>query len=362
MDKGKILLFGYYGFSNLGDELFVDFYLDLLKQRFSDRRLIVLVNDPAHYETGDGVEYVSRWNLKRLAGLFAKGDLLLGGGGSLLQDTTSERSLLYYLTLLRLAQFKKARIILAGQGLGPLSPLGARLTAKVLNKVDIITCRDEASVKLLFQINVYRPAIHLGVDPLWGLRGLDLPWQELLPPIPSRAVMGLFLRKEKKERYLSVKEELVSMLRLNFMDVRAMALAPQDQLSLRDQAGNVYLPSVLEIGSLPQMIAACQGLTLVISEKLHGLLLAARLGIPGIGLGGDPKIKEFCHTMGYPHFTWEELCHEETLTGLFLEEVMQIIKNLPTVQDRLGVTVKQLEKKARQERIWLVRAITELLK
>ena len=133
MDKGKILLFGYYGFSNLGDELFVDFYLDLLKQRFSDRRLIVLVNDPAHYETGDGVEYVSRWNLKRLAGLFAKGDLLLGGGGSLLQDTTSERSLLYYLTLLRLAQFKKARIILAGQGLGPLSAR-ARLTAKVLNK------------------------------------------------------------------------------------------------------------------------------------------------------------------------------------------------------------------------------------
>ena len=362
MDKGKIMLFGYYGFSNLGDELFVAYYLDLLKQRFSDHRLIVLVNDPGRYEAGDGVEYVSRWNLKRLAGLFAEGDLLLGGGGSLFQDSTSKRSLLYYLALLRLAQYKKARIILAGQGLGPLSPVGARLTAKVLNKVNIITCRDAASVKHLFKINVCRPAIHLGVDPLWGLRGLDVPRQKLLPPTPCKAVIGLFLRKEKNERYLPLKEELVSMLRLNFMGVRAMALAPQDQLSLRDQAGNVYLSSSMEIGSLTQMIAACQGLTLVISEKLHGLLLAARLGIPGIGLGGDPKIKEFCHVMGYPHFTWEELNYEATLTGLFLEEVMQIIKNLPAVQDRLVVTVKQLEKKARQERIWLVREITEILK
>lgn len=362
MGKGKIILFGYYGFANLGDELFVTYYLDLLKQRFSDRRLIVLCNDPERYGTDDGVEYVSRWNMGRLVKLFAKGDLLIGGGGSLFQDLTSKRSLFYYLTLLRLAQLKKARIILAGQGIGPLSPTGAKLAARVLNKVDIISCRDGASVKHLFRINVLCPAIYLGVDPLWGLRELDVSWEKQFIPTPSRAVIGLILRKERKERYLALKEEFVSMLRLNFMDLRSLALAPQDQLSLQDQAGNIYLASSTEIGSLTQMTSACHGLTLMISERLHGLLLAARLGIPGIGLGGDPKIKEFCHTMGYPHFTWEELNYEETLNGLFLEEVMQIIKNLPTVKERLAWTVKDLEKKARQDRIWLVRKITELLK
>src|SRR5690554_5293072 len=169
MCKGKIILFGYYGFGNLGDELFIEYFIDLLKQRFSAHPLIILVNNPREYETKDGVEYVSRWSFWRLLKLFKKGDLLIGGGGSIFQDLTGKKSLLYYVALLRLARFKKTRIILAGQGFGPLSPWGERLTAKILNKVDVISCRDPVSVKYLFQIKVRRADIYLGVDPLWEI-------------------------------------------------------------------------------------------------------------------------------------------------------------------------------------------------
>ena len=47
---------------------------------------------------------------------------LVFGGGNLLQDATSRRSLVYYLALLRKGKQSGCRTLLYGAGLGPLSP------------------------------------------------------------------------------------------------------------------------------------------------------------------------------------------------------------------------------------------------
>src|SRR5690606_24232485 len=117
----KVFLYGYYGFGNLGDELLCAYYTQIFRQYFPGFELVVLTGNK-HQSAQDGeapYTVANRWNLWRLGRMMAPGDLLVGGGGSIFQDVTSKRSLLYYLSLLRMGHRRGVAIILTGQGIGP---------------------------------------------------------------------------------------------------------------------------------------------------------------------------------------------------------------------------------------------------
>jgi len=70
----------------------------------------------------------------------------ISGGGGLLQDKTSLRSLIYYTTLINIAKSLKKKTIIFAQGIGPLNKnISKGIIKKTLNKVDLITVRDEES-------------------------------------------------------------------------------------------------------------------------------------------------------------------------------------------------------------------------
>ena len=76
-------------------------------------------------------------------------------GGSLLQDITSTRSLLYYLALMKIALIFNKPVMVYANGIGPINrKLNKILTRSILNRVDYITLRDQDSKLFLDQLKV----------------------------------------------------------------------------------------------------------------------------------------------------------------------------------------------------------------
>ncbi|MCL2226660.1 MAG: polysaccharide pyruvyl transferase family protein, partial [Oscillospiraceae bacterium] len=107
MGSLKIVISGYYGFDNCGDEAVLLSIIHCLKKLDPDVRITVLSNAPEKTRELYGVDVANRWNLIAVAQEILTARLLISGGGSLIQDATSVRSPAYYLLIIRLALFFK---------------------------------------------------------------------------------------------------------------------------------------------------------------------------------------------------------------------------------------------------------------
>ena len=100
----KVVISGYYGFDNSGDEAILMAMVKCFKKLMPEARLVVLSNNPVKTREMYGVKAVSRWQPLAILFELIGCDLFISGGGSLLQDVTSARSLRYYMTLMGIAR------------------------------------------------------------------------------------------------------------------------------------------------------------------------------------------------------------------------------------------------------------------
>lgn len=347
----KVFLFGYYGFGNLGDELLCKYYARLLFNNFSGLKTIILTGKPICWETKLGSITVSRWNLWQLGKIIAPGDLLLGGGGSIFQDATSKRSLFYYLALLALAHRCGAEIILVGQGFGPLSLLGKKVARPFLDLTRIISCRDPKSLAEIKKMGVTKPLMHLEIDPLWDLEFSGRP--RAIKNQEQKPVLGFFFRKGELNR----KQKLFAGLSRRAVEVKLITLFPDDFFAAKKFAQQIGISPPLFIKGLDDLNIVFPEISFVIGEKLHGLLLAAKWGIPGIGLSNDPKIEAFCQQLEWPCFSWKEPYLEKQI----IEAVEELLSDINLACKHLLRKTDELETKAREERDWFLQQIEEAL-
>ena len=166
MGKHKhIAVSGYYGFDNFGDEAILSVLTKELKKQ--DYYVTVFSKNPEKTGTKLGVHSVYTFDIKKVLETLKKSDLLISGGGSLLQDATSLKSLLYYLFVILSAEFYKKEVIIFAQGIGPIKNLiGRMLTKFALSKCKYITVRDEKS---LFRLRGWDLKPDLVSDPVWNI-------------------------------------------------------------------------------------------------------------------------------------------------------------------------------------------------
>ena len=149
----KIILSGYYGFANAGDEAVLAALCQILQERLPQAQLVVLSAQPEQTAAALGVRAINRWDKAALRAELQEAALFCSGGGSLLQDVTSVRSVWYYTSLLRLAQKQGVPTIVLAQGLGPLrTRLGCWLTRRALSRCRLLSWRDAASLRLAAEI------------------------------------------------------------------------------------------------------------------------------------------------------------------------------------------------------------------
>ena len=120
----NVVMSGYYGFNNAGDDAILESVQENIRAISDDVSLTVLSNDPDLTLRQFGLQAVPRFNFFKVASALRRSDLLLSGGGSLMQDTTSTRSLLYYLSVIWLARLLGKPVMFYANGIGPVRQPG----------------------------------------------------------------------------------------------------------------------------------------------------------------------------------------------------------------------------------------------
>lgn len=278
----KIATLGYYGFGNLGDEaVLAGIRTALGRERvFTGAELLVLTNDPAATVALQGtVTTANRWRWKETLGALRGTDLFIFGGGSLLQDTTSTRSVLWYCLLALFARRRSRRVLWWGQGIGPLkSPLSRRLVGLIGNQADAITVRDEKSAALLKEIGVQR-SIEVVADPAFAL-----------DPQPAAAAVGTLVALRS---WPGVSPEAL---------VRGIPSAQGLPMHLpEDLAVHGKLPLFhwqKEQASLSEVLGRFAVAEATVAMRLHALIFSARCATPFVALSYDPKVDALAQAAG----------------------------------------------------------------
>lgn len=289
----SIIISGYYGFGNVGDEAVLAGIRATLKELGMDARLTVLSADPARtMHEHPGVDAIPRMKLVPLLRALRGCDLFVSGGGSLFQDATSARSPYYYLSVLRLAQMLKCRTVIYAQGVGPLIRPGIRRgVARAFERADAITVRDGDSKALLREIGVTRE-VHVAADPAFLVEPDSAAADRIIDEagLSGKDLIGIALRPwPGYEDWLSEASEAIQHA---CADVGAQpAFIPMQESE--DSEACQGAP-VLRHGGRPEvakgLVARCK---LIVGMRLHSLIFAAGADVPFVPLSYDPKVSAF---------------------------------------------------------------------
>lgn len=336
----KVLLSGYYGFGNLGDEALLSGLLQALQAR--GHMPCVLSQDPEKTEQLHGVAAVHR--LRGVPAALWQHDALISGGGGLLQDKTSRRSLQYYLGIIRLARALGKTVIIYGQSIGPLSDTGKRMVARSLAGLPVAV-RDEASQELLASL---------------GIRSELVADAALLlePPDAPKSVNDAPVLLIPRGGYPHITRALIALareLQKCGFPVAAMSFHPdEDDESLKTLQGAVPNVLVWRADTPDSALAMLAQARHVVSARLHGLILAAVTQVPMSGIVYDPKVAAFLRAL---ELSQHEISADSIDVTTLLDEVLCTLKTRH-VSPLKRETIERLGVLAEQGMSWLERHLT----
>ena len=297
----RIVISGYYGFGNTGDEAVLAGILATFRKLGAEVEVTVLSADPERTKREHpGADAIHRMKPAQVIRAIWRADLVISGGGSLFQDVTSVASVQYYLTVLRLARVLRRKTMIYAQGVGPLTREGTRrAVARTMNRTDLITVRDADSKALLESIGVTKP-VHLSADPSFLVEP-DLEAADRIIAengLAGRELLGVSLRPWPKPA--GWVEKAAEGIRLA-SDALGTAVAlipmqePEDTEICRAIQGGVLLSGAGDPRVVKGLIARCG---LVVGMRLHSIIFAAGTGVPFVPVVYDPKVESFAAAAG----------------------------------------------------------------
>ncbi|MHA6250842.1 polysaccharide pyruvyl transferase CsaB [Oceanobacillus sp. CAU 1775] len=289
-----VVLSGYYGFDNVGDEAILYAIIEALKNNQPSIKITVLSNNPEATKAAYQVEAVNRQKLSELIRALKAADGLISGGGSLLQDTTGMKSIPYYTSIMLLAKFYKVPVFVYAQGIGPINrKLNRRLVAFTLNKIDRLTVRDPKSKQLLQNLGV-KQDVSVVPDPAFVLGGEHFEYRT---SFNKKRTIVVSVRNWKGHSHF--KKHLAICLDELASDGYTILFLPmhanQDEIVSLEiaqemKAKSEVVSSSLSIKEKLELIANAQ---LLIGIRLHALIFSAITYTPFVAISYDPKIDAF---------------------------------------------------------------------
>lgn len=299
MTEIQAVLCGYYGKGNGGDEALLVSMLEMLPPHVKP---LVLSADPRATSKSYGVRSYDRMNSGAVIRALRESQVLILGGGSLIQDATSLRNSLYYGGLLGLAQQFGLQTIALAQGIGPLNqPLTQWIAKRAFGNCTAVSVRDPVSAALLSGWGI---SCQMAPDPVWSLAATPVPEIANIP----RPKIAVTLRSHPKltnERLDILTRALVDLqaatdshiLLVPFQLTTDLDLAVQIQAELTDNSQVVTLTDPKQLKGL------FQGVDLAIGMRYHSLIMAAAEGCKCWAIGYDPKVSKLMTEIDIPG--WE---------------------------------------------------------
>jgi len=349
----KILVSGYYGFGNIGDESILSALVENLKSAEKDIEITVLSANPSFTEERHGVTAVDRKNFFEIYMAIKSCDLFISGGGGLLQDVTSEKSIRYYLGLIYIAVRLKKKVMVYGQGIGPITKKANRaLTRSILNRVNAITVRDYQSLEDLKGIGVNRPPIYMTSDPVVTLKppdgGRGTEILEKLGVQKGRPVVGFSVRDWKRAEGFN---EIIARTADNLIEELGFQVVFIPFHYGEDNKCIMKIKSIMRNDAYsvdgrhtPGEVLDIIGRTdLMVGVRLHSLIFSAIQGVPLVGISYDPKIDGFLSRL--------DMKAVGSISNLdlgdLLVEVQRVWSDRERVRAHILAKVKEMQQQAR---------------
>ena len=306
-----IIISGYHGFANSGDEALLFAILNTLRNKKPSLEFTVLSKKPEETAEVYNVKSVFRYNFWKVYREMKNSKMLLFGGGSLLQDITSNKSLFYYLAVIRLAQKCGIKTMLYANGIGPISKkYNKKLVSRILNKVDLITLRDDKSDEELKSLGVTKPKIIITADPAFTIdtdttrAGKFFTNMAGVPQGTRLCIVSIRSWKLASENFTKGLAKLCDYMIENhcIYPLFVPLQYPEDTAISRQVMALMKNPSYIisrEL-SVPEMFSVLSEADVLIGMRLHSLIYATTLAIPAMALCYDPKISAFMESLNQP--------------------------------------------------------------
>ncbi len=312
--RDGVLVCGAYGRGNVGDEAILEAIVAELRALDGDGPLWVLSRSPAETRLNYRVGAIYTFNFVRFLLQMGRTKLYVNGGGSLMQDVTSRRSLWFYLFTIWAAKRLGSKVLMYGCGIGPIQyPANRALAARVLQEnVDAITLRDSHSGGELREMGVTAPEILLSADPT-----------VILPAAPPEVVDGLM----EGHGLIAGGRYIAFVVRpwQGFTEKAPALAAAADYAYERHGLTPVFIPiePQLDVGAArcvtsfmrapfhivertgpsSHIIGLLSRMSVVVSMRLHGLVFSAGQGVPLVGVVYDQKVSSFLSYIGQDLYT-----------------------------------------------------------
>lgn len=330
----KIVISGYYGFNNIGDESILTAIISNLRDSIEDIDITVLSQNPELTINKHKVNAISRKNAYKIIREIKNCDLLISGGGSLLQDVTSCRSIIYYLSIMLIGILFNKKVMVYSQGIGPINKsLNKWITRFVLNKVDYITLRDYKSERVLKEINIKNKNIIVTSDPVIGLKQKDINLgkeilinsgiEDMSKPIIAFAVRGREKNKNTIDVISMVTDKIIEEMGVNVVFIpfhmgEDIKVLNDIEKSINNKA--IFLKDKYNVN---EMLSIIGNLDLLIGIRLHSLIFGAVMNIPIIAISYDPKINNFMEFIDESVFCTVEDLDSESLLAEIREKILK---------------------------------------
>lgn len=365
----KVLISGYYGFHNLGDEAILTSLIDELNTAAKGEvEITVLTNTPKETAEQFGIKTVKRDALFQVIGAMRKTDILLNGGGSLLQDNTSNRSIYYYLAVMKLARLFGKRVASISCGIGPIhSRFNRWLVRRAVDQSFFTTVRDPDSYDLLRQLGADMTRVSVTSDLVLGLpiqnadagdaileaSGISKAQRSEKPVLAMAMRAKDFTRPEMLERL----EKLILMLSETYTVVFLPFFYKAD-MKLKDLLARgthaealrgryTFLGVKCSAEEYMSLLANC---AVLVGTRLHAMIFSLMAGTPFVGVSYDPKVDSFLGLVGLKpisqiaEFSETQIAEAVAKIGSSLEQQRgEVAKQREKLRKSMGINALWLE-------------------
>ena len=345
-----IMLSGYYGFNNSGDEALLSSIIQSLRSEKKDVSIIVLSKTPLETSRKHNVFSIKRYNFYHILKYIKRCKVFVNGGGSLIQDITSTHSLVYYTMLMFIAKNYRLKVMLYANGIGPISKKYNIKTAfKALKSCDYISLREPESIKELEKLGLDTSEAVLSSDPALLLTQAD------------KALVDQIFHDEKidvHKKFFAITVRQWTSNDANFCKAFAKAIKeisekhnvvplfipmqfPDDHNIAKKIISYLDIPYAMlnkeyEVSGLIGVIGRTE---MVIAMRLHTLIYAVSIGVPIVGIAYDPKIKSFMEYMNLKTY----VNYNESEVDKIIEMTNNIFENLEVTKRFVSNEVDKLK-------------------
>ncbi len=334
----KVLISGYYGENNVGDDAIFSVLIDGLRRVGRELDIVALTRNSRKTQQRFGVRCISKYNLFALEKQLKGASLLISGGGNLLQNKTSRRSLGYYMFIIRRALAHNVRVAVYANGFGPISGAGALGEVfSLLAKVNYISVRDVFSYRLLLENCERSPkSIKLTADPAFLLESAERSRVQYLctrigilkdekyvafclktPKLSSSGedVRDIFEKSIAAAIEKFCLEYKMTPLLFAFHGSEDIKLCKNlcEKLNCAAERKARFISNVFA----PDIIGLFGKMSMVVGMRLHSLIFAAATGVPFAAIFDDVKVEAFMEYAQNKALLAAENASCETLFSLF---------------------------------------------